>query len=203
MVGVLPTAAWAVLAGLLGLAIGSFLNVVIYRVPAGMSVVSPPSRCPKCGSLIRNRHNVPVLGWLVLRGRCADCAAPISPRYPLVEAATGVLFAGLTAGLIATGAAWAVPAYLVLAAAVLTLAMIAVDGHPAPRSIVVASYPAVAALLILASAARHEWWPLGWAVLGAAVLSGTVAWSARVGRASVSLAAVAGLVGAGIGYLPW
>src|SRR3954453_9233125 len=84
---------WAVIAGVLGLAIGSFLNVVIYRVPTGLSVVSPPSACPKCGHEIRNRHNVPVLGWLVLRGRCYDCQAPISARYPLVEAGTGVLFA--------------------------------------------------------------------------------------------------------------
>src|SRR5687768_11921457 len=57
---------------LLGLAIGSFLNVVIYRVPAGESVVHPPSKCPNCGAAIRNRHNVPVLGWLLLRGKCAD-----------------------------------------------------------------------------------------------------------------------------------
>src|SRR5438132_11040791 len=90
MAGV-TTAVWATLAGIFGLAIGSFLNVVIYRVPAGESIVSPPSRCPGCGNQIRNRHNVPVLGWLLLRGRCADCTAPISPRYPLVEAPTAAL----------------------------------------------------------------------------------------------------------------
>ena len=84
---------WAVLAGVLGLLIGSFLNVVIYRVPAGESIVSPPSRCPACGAEIRNRHNVPVFGWLVLRGKCFDCKAPISPRYPIVELITGLLFA--------------------------------------------------------------------------------------------------------------
>ncbi|MDQ2956901.1 MAG: prepilin peptidase, partial [Actinomycetota bacterium] len=60
---------------LLGLAIGSFLNVVIYRVPRQLSLVRPPSACPSCERPIRNRHNVPVLGWLVLRGRCADCSA--------------------------------------------------------------------------------------------------------------------------------
>ena len=59
---------WVVVAGLLGLAVGSFLNVVIHRVPAGLSIVSPPSRCPSCDHDIRNRHNVPVIGWLVLRG---------------------------------------------------------------------------------------------------------------------------------------
>jgi leader peptidase (prepilin peptidase)/N-methyltransferase len=81
------------LAGLLGLAIGSFLNVVVHRVPAGESVVSPPSSCPGCGHEIRARDNVPVLSWLLLRGRCRDCATPISARYPLVEAGTGVAFA--------------------------------------------------------------------------------------------------------------
>src|SRR5207249_9377196 len=95
MAGV-TTAVWATLAGIFGLAIGSFLNVVIYRVPAGESVVSPPSRCPNCGAAIRNRHNVPVVGWLVLRGKCYDCRAPISPRYPIVELVTGVLFAAMT-----------------------------------------------------------------------------------------------------------
>jgi leader peptidase (prepilin peptidase)/N-methyltransferase len=80
-------------AGLLGLAIGSFLNVVLHRVPRGESVVHPPSHCPLCGAQIRARHNVPVLGWLVLRGRCHDCRAPIPARYPLVEAATGAVFA--------------------------------------------------------------------------------------------------------------
>jgi leader peptidase (prepilin peptidase)/N-methyltransferase len=80
-----------VFAAVLGLALGSFLNVVIARVPAGESLVRPPSRCPNCAHAIRARHNVPVLGWLVLRGRCADCANPISVRYPLIELAAGVL----------------------------------------------------------------------------------------------------------------
>ena len=70
--------------------------MVIYRVPVAESVVSPPSKCPKCGNPIRNRHNIPVLGWLMLRGKCADCANPISPRYPIIEALTGVLFVVLT-----------------------------------------------------------------------------------------------------------
>jgi leader peptidase (prepilin peptidase)/N-methyltransferase len=82
-----------VAAALLGLAVGSFLNVVIARVPAGESVVRPASRCPACGHTIRARHNVPVLGWLMLRGRCADCSAPISVQYPLIELATGAAFA--------------------------------------------------------------------------------------------------------------
>ncbi|MEO7217922.1 MAG: prepilin peptidase [Gemmatimonadaceae bacterium] len=68
-----------------GACIGSFLNVCISRWPAGMSVVSPPSRCPNCERAIRAYENVPILGWLGLRGRCAGCAEPISPQYPLVE----------------------------------------------------------------------------------------------------------------------
>ena len=83
-------------AGLLGLAIGSFLNVVIHRVPVGASVVSPPSHCPRCETPIRMRHNVPVVGWLFLRGRCADCELPIPVRYPLVELLTAVLFVLVT-----------------------------------------------------------------------------------------------------------
>lgn len=75
-----------------GACIGSFLNVVIYRLPAGKSIVSPPSSCPKCGKRIRWFHNLPVLGWLVLRGRCYDCKAPIAARYPLVELLVGGAF---------------------------------------------------------------------------------------------------------------
>ena len=93
----IPAALVGGIAGVLGLVIGSFLNVVAHRVPRGESVVRPPSACPRCGTPIRNRHNVPVLGWLVLRGRCYDCKSPISIRYPLIEAATGVVFAGVAA----------------------------------------------------------------------------------------------------------
>jgi leader peptidase (prepilin peptidase) / N-methyltransferase len=75
-----------------GAAIGSFLNVVIYRLPAGLSVLHPPSRCPHCETPIRKQDNIPIFGWLKLKGRCAHCQAPVSPRYPLVEAFAGVLF---------------------------------------------------------------------------------------------------------------
>jgi leader peptidase (prepilin peptidase)/N-methyltransferase len=75
----------------LGAAIGSFLNVVIYRLPAGLSLY-PPSRCPHCGTRIRKRDNIPILGWFKLKGRCAHCRAPISVRYPLVEALTAGIF---------------------------------------------------------------------------------------------------------------
>lgn len=75
-----------------GAAIGSFLNVVVYRLPAGLSLLYPPSRCPHCFHLLSARDNLPVLGWLWLRGRCRYCQTPIAVRYPLVEAATGLLF---------------------------------------------------------------------------------------------------------------
>jgi leader peptidase (prepilin peptidase) / N-methyltransferase len=81
-----------VLAAIMGLVIGSFLNVCIYRLPLGQSLASPPSRCPKCGYGLRWFDNVPVLSWVMLGGRCRKCRAPISMQYPIVEAVTGLLF---------------------------------------------------------------------------------------------------------------
>jgi leader peptidase (prepilin peptidase)/N-methyltransferase len=81
-----------VFALLLGLCIGSFLNVVAWRVPLGRSIVRPGSRCPSCGSDIRWHDNIPVISWLVLGAKCRDCGGRISARYPLTEAATGLLF---------------------------------------------------------------------------------------------------------------
>lgn len=85
-------AATTLIVFMLGASVGSFLNVVIYRVPAGLSVLFPPSRCPHCLRQLKAYDNVPVLGWLWLKGRCRYCKSPISIRYPLVEAATGILF---------------------------------------------------------------------------------------------------------------
>jgi leader peptidase (prepilin peptidase) / N-methyltransferase len=76
----------------LGAAIGSFLNVVVYRVPAGFSILWPPSRCPKCFHQLGLGENIPILGWLLLRGKCRHCRTPISPRYPLIEAITAIIF---------------------------------------------------------------------------------------------------------------
>jgi leader peptidase (prepilin peptidase) / N-methyltransferase len=87
----------AAAAALLGALIGSFLNVVIHRLPLGESLVSPGSHCPSCGAAVRARDNVPVLSWLLLQGRCRDCGAPISPRYPIVEAITAAAFAAVVA----------------------------------------------------------------------------------------------------------
>ena len=81
-----------VLVFLIGTAIGSFLNVVIYRLPAGLSLIYPPSRCPHCLTRLRKCENIPVFGWLRLKGKCGHCKSLIAPRYPIVEALTGALF---------------------------------------------------------------------------------------------------------------
>jgi len=76
---------------LIGISIGSFLNVVIYRVPLGKSIISPPSSCPKCGERIKPYHNIPILGWIILKGKCFNCGEKISIRYPIIEFLTGIL----------------------------------------------------------------------------------------------------------------
>jgi leader peptidase (prepilin peptidase)/N-methyltransferase len=86
-----------VVAALGGLLIGSFLNVVAYRLPRGESLVTPGSRCPSCGNPVRSYDNVPVLSWLLLHGRCRDCGEPISGRYAIVEATTAALFVAVVA----------------------------------------------------------------------------------------------------------
>lgn len=102
----MPQAALLALTGVLGLAIGSFLNVCIHRLPRGESLVTPPSRCPHCGRALRWRDNVPVVSWLWLGGRCAGCSAPISKRYPIVELVTALLFVAVV---------WTTPAGALLA----------------------------------------------------------------------------------------
>ena len=79
-------------AGVFGAIFGSFLNVVVYRLPRRESLVRPASRCPSCTTPIKPYDNIPVFGWLILRGKCRNCALPISPMYPLVEFATGLIF---------------------------------------------------------------------------------------------------------------
>lgn len=201
----LPDTAWAVLAGILGLAVGSFLNVVIYRVPAGESIARPASHCPSCGAAIRNRHNVPVLGWLVLRGRCYDCSARISPRYPLVELATGLLFALVTLRILDLDVAPALPAYLYLAAIGVALALIDIDHKRLPDTIVLPSYGVIAVLLTIATIADGHWGWLARAGIGAAglfVLYFVLAliYPAGMGFGDVKLAFILGGV---LAYLSW
>jgi len=140
--------------GVLGLVVGSFLNVVIYRVPRAESLIRPGSHCPHCSAEVRNRHNIPVLGWLVLRGRCADCAAPISSRYPLVEAGTAALFVAVA---LRFGWSWELPAYLYLAAIAVALAAIDLDVMRLPDKIVLPSYAVAVVLLTPAVVAERSW----------------------------------------------
>lgn len=114
----------------LGAAIGSFLNVVIYRLPAGLSLLHPPSRCPRCLTPLKKQENVPVLGWLWLKGRCSHCRSPIPARYPLVEAATGVLFLLVFWWF---GFSIATPAYWAFLSWLLVLALIDLDTMTLPN----------------------------------------------------------------------
>ena len=123
---------WEWTAGLLGLVVGSFANVCIHRIPRGESVGYPPSRCPACGAAIRPWDNVPVLSYLLLRGRCRACRVPISPRYPLVEAANGAAWAAVAAVYGPTPAAGVAMA---LVTALLVLSLIDLDHHLLPNVI--------------------------------------------------------------------
>lgn len=114
----------------LGSAIGSFLNVVVYRIPAGLSILHPPSRCPHCLHRLRRHENVPVLGWLWLRGRCAHCGSPIAVRYPLVEALTGLLF---VVTFWVFGFSWLTVGYWLFFSWLLALALIDVDTMTLPN----------------------------------------------------------------------
>jgi leader peptidase (prepilin peptidase)/N-methyltransferase len=195
----IPPGVVAGLAGVLGLIIGSFLNVVAYRVPRGESVVSPPSACPRCDTPIRNRHNVPVLGWLALRGRCYDCALPISPRYPAVEAATGLLFA--LVGYHFADRPLLLSAYLAFAAIAVALALIDLDVHRLPNVIVLPSYPVLGVLLALGVGADG----LLRAATGAALLFGfffvvAVAAPGGIGFGDVKLAGVVGGMTAAVSW---
>ncbi|WP_326495847.1 prepilin peptidase [Curtobacterium sp. 260] len=211
------SAAWvlAALAGVLGLAIGSFLNVVVHRVPAAISVVAPASACPRCDHPIRRRDNVPVLSWLLLRARCRDCAAPISARYPAVEGATAVLFVlvalvvpqplGATTVGEALGRTVMLAALLFLMAVSVALSLIDLDTHRLPNAVV---YPAAVVLLVLlgaVSAVSGDWGALLRGLLGAVVLGGAylvlaLAVPGGMGLGDVKLAVVLGLV---LAYLGW
>jgi leader peptidase (prepilin peptidase)/N-methyltransferase len=191
-----------VLAGVVGLAVGSFLNVVIHRVPRAESLLRPASHCPQCQVAVRPRHNVPVLGWLVLRGRCAHCRARISPRYPVVELVTAALFVAVAARF---GASLALPAYLYLAAVAVALAAIDLDVRRLPNAIVLPSYAVGAGLLLIPAAGHGDWWPLargglGMALLWLGYLAIALAYPGGMGFGDVKLA---GLLGLYLGFLGW
>jgi leader peptidase (prepilin peptidase)/N-methyltransferase len=191
--------ALVLLCGLVGLMIGSFLNVVIWRVPRGESVVRPPSACPSCGHEIRPRDNIPVLGWLLLRGRCRDCGHPISARYPLVELACGVLFVVMALRFEAHAV---LVAYLYLAAVGLALAMIDFDTKRLPDALTLPSYPVAAVLLGVAAVVDHEGDAALRALIGAVAMGAlyfvlVLIYPAGMGLGDVKLAPVLGA------YLGW
>jgi len=176
-----PFRGWFALA--IGLVVGSFANVCIHRIPLGLSVVTPPSRCPTCGTLIRAFDNVPVLSWLLLGGRCRSCRKPISIRYPAVELANGLLYMGLA---LAIGAGLAAALAMAFATLLLVLSLIDLDHHllpdvltlpgivfglgasvlRQPPAIVEAALSAAVGYLALAALARTAAWYYGEEALG-------------------------------------
>jgi len=211
MIGV--TGIIVTLATILGLAIGSFLNVVIWRLPRGESLAHPPSACPKCGHEIRKRDNIPVLSWLILRGRCRDCGAPISPRYPLVEAGTALFFGLVALDFVtrapdqpqASAALWALPAFLYLAAVSVALAAIDIDLRRLPDRIVLPSIVVGIVLLAVATFGADDWGLLVRALVGGAVLFAfyfalVLAYPRGMGFGDVKLAALLGLY---LGWMGW
>lgn len=206
----------------LGAMIGSFLNVVIHRVPAGQSVVHPPSACPACGGRIQPYDNIPVLSWLILRGRCRDCGTRISARYPLIEAGTALAFLGVTTwmlsplspagsvvdaagswGLLAGGLLLA--AYLWLAASSIALTAIDLETHRLPNAIVLPGYAVALIGLGIPALLAGDLGRLGVAAAGAGILFGAyalmaVAWPGGMGMGDVKLA---GVLGAFLGFSGW
>jgi leader peptidase (prepilin peptidase)/N-methyltransferase len=166
----IPQPLWLIFAAMVGASFGSFLNVVIYRLPIGESIVSPPSRCPSCGNQLPWHDNVPIVGWLLLRGRCRQCRNPISIQYPIVELITAVLFVLVV---------WLTPPGLLLAKRLLLVCMlIALFGIDLAHQILPNSItlPGILVGLLLSA-----FTPPGWrdaligAVLGAAILY-AIAW---------------------------
>jgi prepilin signal peptidase PulO-like enzyme (type II secretory pathway) len=152
--------------GVVGLLIGSFLNVVIYRVPRRLSVVEPRSFCPHCDSPLVAVDNIPLVSWAVLGGRCRRCRGPISVRYPLVELATGVVFALVGWGL---GPHWAVAGFCVVAATLIALVAIEGDGLAPPVAIGLVGTALAVALLVAAGVADRRWAHVIGVAIGAGV----------------------------------
>ncbi len=198
------TPALYVFVGVLGLLIGSFVNVVIWRVPQGLSVIRPGSACPACGHEISALENVPVLSWLALRGKCSGCRSRISVRYPIVEAAVGALFV-LMAWRV--GFTFVLPLWLYLAAAGTALFLIDIDHKRLPDAIVLPSWGVTVLGLGLAAlfsdgAVGHlagaGWGALVFGGLYAAIFYATL--GRGMGFGDVKLAPV---LGAALGWFGW
>ncbi|MCA1690414.1 MAG: prepilin peptidase, partial [Actinobacteria bacterium] len=183
-------AAYAVLAGVLGAIVGSFLNVVVYRLPRGESLATPASRCPSCETPIKPYDNVPIFGWLWLRGRCRSCGEPISPRYPVVEAATAALCAGVV---IADGTTAAAALGIVLVLVLVPVALIDLERQLIPNAI---TAPAAVVAIVLATGldpgGEVERLIAG-AAAGTFLLLAVLAYPRGMGMGDVKLAGVLGL----------
>jgi leader peptidase (prepilin peptidase)/N-methyltransferase len=140
------TATEIIFAALIGAMLGSFLNVVVYRLPRGESLLSPRSHCPTCNVSVKPYDNVPVVAWMWLHGRCRACRAAISPRYPLVEAATAALCAGVV---LARSSAGGISLGVLAVLALVPLALIDLDHHVLPNRI---TGPAAVLAIVLGSA---------------------------------------------------
>jgi leader peptidase (prepilin peptidase)/N-methyltransferase len=177
-------------AGVLGAVVGSFLNVVAYRLPRHESLITPSSRCPACGTPIKPYDNIPILSWLLLRGHCRSCGAPISPRYPLVEALT----AGLCVGaVLAHDSVAAITLSIVLILLVVPAALIDLEHRIIPNRIT--ALGAVLALVIgiaLDPGGEPERLIAG-AAAGGFLLVAALAYPGGMGMGDVKLAGVMGL----------
>ncbi len=184
-------AAAVILAGVAGLLIGSFLNVVVWRLPRGESLSRPRSRCPSCGTPIRPYDNVPVLSWLVLRGRCRDCGTPISSRYPAVELVTGILYALVV---LARDDALGIALGLILVTAAVPITLIDLDLRLIPNRILV---PAAAGALLAGVVFDVDFVPeqlIAGAAAGGFFLIAAIAYPRGMGMGDVKLAGVLGLL---------
>jgi leader peptidase (prepilin peptidase)/N-methyltransferase len=210
------TMALTLILGAFGSLIGSFLNVVVYRVPRGASVVTPGSACGSCGHAIRWYDNMPVISWLLLRGRCRDCSARISVRYPLVELAGATVFVSVAllfvpaafeapTALLTASALLVLLAFLYLGAISIALVLIDLDVQRLPNQIVLPAYGVGAVLFALAAALSGDWGSLLRAAIGAVALGGAYLVIALVrpggmGMGDVKLAGVLGLFLAWLGW---
>jgi len=186
----MTTTLGAVLAFIGGAIIGSFLNVVAYRLPRGESLSRPGSRCPSCETPIRPYDNVPVLSWLVLRGRCRACGERISARYPIVEAVTGLLCAAVVIAKGADSDAWLGLAFVLV---LVPIVLIDLDVRLIPNRLTLIG--AVAALVILALVDRDSIVEalIAAAAAGGFLLVAVLAYPRGMGMGDVKLAAMMGL----------
>ncbi|MEM9714087.1 MAG: prepilin peptidase [Actinomycetota bacterium] len=188
------------LATVYGLLVGSFLNVAVHRVPAGESVVRPRSACPACSTPIEARDNLPVISWVLLRGRCRTCAEPISVRYPAVEVLTGAAFAVMA---LRFGASWELPAFCVLMAGLVAVSAIDLDVRRIPTAILRVTAAGGLPFLVVAAVVASDPWPLVRVVAGAGGAYGALLVVHLVSPQGMGFGDVrlAGLLGAFLGWL--